>query len=632
MTAWFGFRRPSNSSLPIVDGADADGTFPSYFATSDASTLGGLAESDFNCAQLAKALEEERSARSREVADLKACFADSDRKLRLLEMASCTARVLDEVAVTFAGTREASAAVAQAEAGLEPESTVAEPEAVAEEPESAVEPLGAAAEAELAAEPEMEAFCGPASREVDTSTDASSAAGSGQGSILFAVTCDTKMGFSLRVVGSLDHLGLWDPARGLKLETSEQSFPTWRSTQAIKASGAVQYKYVLCNDDLSSVCWDDGANRHVEVAASECCTLATDVYGKTGCSTVEVFATFPEWARAPKLQMPYRADARSCEGALVAQGTFTNFEPEGEQEAFDPLESLTKPSLGELVIPGPMFSSRYRLAGDEAIGEGSFGLVWRCSREHSTQDFAVKVIKRALLLPRDVSNLLGPQGEVRTHQALYHAHIVQLIECFDETDTISLVMECCLGGDLFEAIERRRQQVGRGLPEVATARVMRHVLDGLAYLHTLHIAHRDVKAENVLLNEADVPFEQNAYKLCDFGFAARDDGHGITGCIGSPYTVAPEIVTGKTYDVAVDLWSSGVLMYMALAAKLPFEGDTRSQVLRQVMAADYSLKGRLWDTLPAPCKGFLASLLTKSPSDRPTAAKALKHVWFSMFA
>merc|ERR1719281_896576 len=99
-------------------------------------------------------------------------------------------------------------------------------------------------------------------------------------------------------------------------------------------------------------------------------------------------------------------------------------------------------------------------------------------------------------------------------------------------------MEYCRGGDLFDALAQTRQATGRGIPEQDASVAERHILLALAYLDSQHIAHRDMKCENVLLMHASIQIRKNVLKLCDFGFAACDGGNSLTDQLGTPDTIA----------------------------------------------------------------------------------------------
>jgi len=218
-----------------------------------------------------------------------------------------------------------------------------------------------------------------------------------------------------------------------------------------------------------------------------------------------------------------------------------------------------------------------------------------------------------------------------------HPHIVELYEYFDEANTVTLVLEYCRGGDLFDALVRqsRLRAVGesrqqRGLSEPAAALAATHVISALAFLHGRSVVHRDIKCENVLLAHAHKSLEQNIFKLCDFGFAARDRGGGLTDRLGSPDTVAPEVVVGRSYGRPADLWSVGVLIYMMLSARPPFFAKTHAEVLKRVQAGNYDLTGGGWAAVSQQAKDMISSLMTLDANLRPTAFEALGADWLRL--
>jgi len=282
------------------------------------------------------------------------------------------------------------------------------------------------------------------------------------------------------------------------------------------------------------------------------------------------------------------------------------------------------------------FAERYALLGDGPLGEGTFGLVWRCSRRQKggrgEEERAAKTVRKARLNDQERRFLLGEDGEISTHLTMKHPHIVELFEYFDEHLTVTLVLEFCHGGDLFDAIvseaKRQQHQRGGGLSERQAAVATQHTLSALAYVHSQQVVHRDIKCENILLAKQGVPLEHNVFKLCDFGFAAHDRGLGLRDRLGSPDTVAPEVVAGSRYSFSADLWSMGTLVYMMLAATPPFKAPTDADVLRKVRTGSYSLNGALWDSITAPPKHVVTSLMVVDPKLRPTAAETLEKAWF----
>lgn len=281
------------------------------------------------------------------------------------------------------------------------------------------------------------------------------------------------------------------------------------------------------------------------------------------------------------------------------------------------------------------FEDKYALVGNGPLGEGTFGLVWRCTPKgklkevREDKEFAAKIVRKARLQPRDMKYLLGEDGEVKLHLTMKHPHICELLEYFDEPGTVTLILEYCRGGDLFDAIVAQSKTTGRGFTEKQAIIASKHVLSALQYLHRQKVVHRDIKCENILLKHTGIAVEDNIFKLCDFGFAAHDSGDGLSDRLGSPDTVAPEIVVGTKYSTPVDMWSAGVLVYMMLSATPPFYAPTDNEVLRKVKTGSYNLSGEPWDSLPKPPKDLIASLMTVDPKKRPSADEALSCGWLS---
>eukprot|EP00930_Biecheleria_cincta_P074474 TRINITY_DN61690_c0_g1_i1.p1 TRINITY_DN61690_c0_g1~~TRINITY_DN61690_c0_g1_i1.p1 ORF type:complete len:624 (+),score=98.19 TRINITY_DN61690_c0_g1_i1:164-1873(+) len=284
------------------------------------------------------------------------------------------------------------------------------------------------------------------------------------------------------------------------------------------------------------------------------------------------------------------------------------------------------------------FERSYSLVGHGPLGEGTFGLVWLCTPKTpnrlgspdspAPKELAAKIVRKARLQPRDMRYLLGEDGEVQLHLTMKHPHIVQLFEYFDEPATVTLVLEYCQGGDLFDAIvAQSSKKTSRGFTGKQSVVATRHVLSALAYIHEQSVVHRDIKCENILLQHRDIAVEDNVFKLCDFGFAAHDKGEGLTDRLGSPDTVAPEVVVGTKYSTPADLWSTGVLVYMMLSAQPPFYGSTDQEVLRKVRTGSYSLTGEPWDSTSPEAKNLISSLMTVEPKLRPTATEALGVDW-----
>eukprot|EP00443_Scrippsiella_acuminata_P102286 CAMPEP_0115736186 /NCGR_PEP_ID=MMETSP0272-20121206/87119_1 /TAXON_ID=71861 /ORGANISM="Scrippsiella trochoidea, Strain CCMP3099" /LENGTH=481 /DNA_ID=CAMNT_0003180343 /DNA_START=41 /DNA_END=1484 /DNA_ORIENTATION=+ len=477
--------------------------------------------------------------------------------------------------------------------------------------------------------------------------------------VCFCVNCtDTQIGQHIRVVGSLPSLGSWNLSQSLQLATTAGDFPLWRSSTlvAVEEDAHVEYKYDLDNEG-KIIRWEERANRSLNLATAAsqgvCPTRGpVAVIENFSCNIALRFCGV-ERESSPASEHPPAGDASDGkdmlkstlpEKCLSSEGVSgSNFLrgrwlpqllprrpfglrrwlrrycccrcPRGRRRP--PSESpLTRRGPGLTVVRfsrGPAssceFEQKYTLVGHGPLGEGTFGLVWRCipkgvGVESTRPERAAKIVKKAMLQPRDMRHLLGDGGEVSTHLTMKHPNITELLEYFDEAQSVTLVLELCRGGDLFDAILQAKKATGRGLPEQAAAVATSHVLSALAYMHRQSVVHRDIKCENVLLahrggGPSGVALEQNIYKLCDFGFAVHDNGEGFSERLGSPGTVAPEVVAGTRCSFPTDLWSTGVLVYMMLSATPPFYAPTDQDTLRKVRDGSYSLAGALWDSISA---------------------------------
>eukprot|EP01085_Mycamoeba_gemmipara_P000687 Mycagemm_TRINITY_DN10332_c2_g3::TRINITY_DN10332_c2_g3_i2::g.687::m.687 type:complete len:307 gc:universal TRINITY_DN10332_c2_g3_i2:381-1301(+) len=181
------------------------------------------------------------------------------------------------------------------------------------------------------------------------------------------------------------------------------------------------------------------------------------------------------------------------------------------------------------------------------------------------------------------------------------------------------------GGDLFDRLVSRKIY-----PEDVARGVIWRILKALSSLHARNIAHRDVKPENVLLafdtDDVDV-------RLADFGFAKRVelDGRAAlqTPC-GSPGYVAPEIAEGTTYDMSVDIWSAGVMLYTLLCGYPPFYSENDTELLKIVSTGKFVFPAKQWRNVSRDARDFVRSLMRKTVSKRLTADQALQHQWFAL--
>eukprot|EP00928_Gymnodinium_smaydae_P086880 TRINITY_DN71289_c0_g1_i1.p1 TRINITY_DN71289_c0_g1~~TRINITY_DN71289_c0_g1_i1.p1 ORF type:complete len:504 (+),score=135.32 TRINITY_DN71289_c0_g1_i1:115-1626(+) len=250
------------------------------------------------------------------------------------------------------------------------------------------------------------------------------------------------------------------------------------------------------------------------------------------------------------------------------------------------------------------------------LGEGSYGSVRKCVHKTTGASRAIKTIPRA-----SMKNMDRFQKELAIMKMMDHPNIIKLYESFEDHKNFYLVMELCLGGELFDRI------IDSGhFTEVQAAIVMQHIFRAIYYMHECKVCHRDLKPENFLFTSKD-PLETTTLKIIDFGLACTfSAGQLLTTKAGTPYYVAPQVLAGK-YDQSSDLWSCGVIMYVVLCGYPPFNGDTDAAVLAKVRLGNFSFNSTDWRNVSEDAKNLIRQLLKMNPAERYTAEAALQHVW-----
>ncbi|KAK2525040.1 Death-associated protein kinase 2 [Columba guinea] len=249
----------------------------------------------------------------------------------------------------------------------------------------------------------------------------------------------------------------------------------------------------------------------------------------------------------------------------------------------------------------------------ETLGSGHFGVVKRC-RERSTGTFyAAKFVKTR----RRRSSRRGPERaqverEVAILHQLHHPNIMRLHDLFASAAEMVLVLELVGGGELFDFIAEKEM-----LSEEEAIEFLGQILCGVRYLHSRRIAHLDLKPENIMLQDKDVPKPQ--IKIIDFGLAQRlDDGVTFKSLCGTPQYIAPEVINYEPLSSATDMWLSGLS---------PFQGETDAETLSNILVGDYEFEERCFSQTSETAKDFIRQLLVKEPGHRMTAAECLEHPW-----
>ncbi|XP_053334314.1 serine/threonine-protein kinase MARK2 isoform X13 [Clarias gariepinus] len=256
---------------------------------------------------------------------------------------------------------------------------------------------------------------------------------------------------------------------------------------------------------------------------------------------------------------------------------------------------------------------KYRLL--KTIGKGNFAKVKLARHVLTGKEVAVKIIDKTQLNSSSLQKLFR---EVRIMKLLNHPNIVKLFEEIETEKTLYLVMEYASGGEVFDYLVAH----GRMKEKEARAK-FRQIVSAVQYCHQKFIVHRDLKAENLLL-DADMNI-----KIADFGFSNEFTlGNKLDTFCGSPPYAAPELFQGKKYDgPEVDVWSLGVILYTLVSGSLPFDGQNLKELRERVLRGKY----RIPFYMSTDCENLLKKFLILNPTKRGSLEQQImKDRWMNV--
>jgi serine/threonine protein kinase len=292
-----------------------------------------------------------------------------------------------------------------------------------------------------------------------------------------------------------------------------------------------------------------------------------------------------------------------CESDNINNNFYNKVRIDGE------VKDLSKDYLLEESIKIPI-KTKYKLE-EIKIGRGSSGQVLLGSDKEG-RAYAIKVIRKKLILN---GQLLA--NEVRIGTKLNHPNILGIKEVYEDMKTISIVMEYCESGDLFDFIMNSPQ---KRLDDFNTIDLLIQILSSLDYLHNvLKICHRDLKPENFLIsiNQQNRPI----LKLIDFGLATYIyRGEKMKGKIGTTMYMAPEILKNEPFNEKIDVWSAGIILFNMMTGCEPFASGNEKFKQYQIINKPINFDVIKNDYLRELCQ----EMLEKDPEKRLDAATSLE--------
>ncbi|XP_042041349.1 SNF1-related protein kinase catalytic subunit alpha KIN10-like [Salvia splendens] len=248
----------------------------------------------------------------------------------------------------------------------------------------------------------------------------------------------------------------------------------------------------------------------------------------------------------------------------------------------------------------------------EVLGIGTFAKVKIAQHVRTGQNVAVKIINRTMM--RSPTNQEKVRREIKIGQLCVHPHVIRVYEVIETPTNIYVIMEHMMKGELFDYITEKKR-----LQEDEARHYFQQIIAGVEYCHRNNVVHRDLKLENLLLDE------KGNVKIADFGLSnIMKDGNLLRTACGSPNYAAPEIISAQPYGPEVDIWSCGIILYALLCGALPFDDTNIPFLFKKIKAGRYSLP----DQLSAGACDLIKRILVVDPTRRLTIHGIRQHPWF----
>lgn len=253
----------------------------------------------------------------------------------------------------------------------------------------------------------------------------------------------------------------------------------------------------------------------------------------------------------------------------------------------------------------------------EELGSGFNGSVYSAKCRHTGTRYAIKQLN---LHGMDKEAKQQLAGELSVSLSLDHPHIARLQHAYEAGGTVSLVMECLSGGELFE-----RVRANKVFKEHKAQDAIWQMLLAINYLHHEGVTHRDLKLENFLYDEEG----SDCLKLIDFGFSKYSSGQKMKEACGTLPYAAPEVLRRCYAGGSCDMWSLGCTAFILLCGHMPFSASDDLALTAQICQGKCCKRKARWEALSSNARDFLEKLLVVEPAGRMTAKQALAHPFIS---
>ncbi|KFO62817.1 Mitogen-activated protein kinase kinase kinase 3, partial [Corvus brachyrhynchos] len=290
-------------------------------------------------------------------------------------------------------------------------------------------------------------------------------------------------------------------------------------------------------------------------------------------------------------------------------------DPRGRLRSADSENAL---GVQERNIPTKSPSAPINWRRGKLLGQGAFGRVYLCYDVDTGRELAAKQVQFDPESPETSKEVSALECEIQLLKNLQHERIVQYYGCLRDRaeKTLTIFMEYMPGGSVKDQLKAYG-----ALTENVTRKYTRQILEGVSYLHSNMIVHRDIKGANILRDSA------GNVKLGDFGASKRlqticMSGTGIRSVTGTPYWMSPEVISGEGYGRKADVWSLGCTVVEMLTEKPPWaEYEAMAAIFK---IATQPTNPQLPSHISEHCRDFLKQIFVEA-RHRPSAEELLRH-------
>ena len=284
-----------------------------------------------------------------------------------------------------------------------------------------------------------------------------------------------------------------------------------------------------------------------------------------------------------------------------------------KKEDYDEWVKILKQAIGYYSI-----STYYDIG--ESIGKGKFGRVKLATHKKTGKKVAVKILKKKKM---DLEDFELYKREVEILKICQHPNIIRLLDVFENSEYIYIVMEHLSGGPLLQYFKDNKYK----LKEARVRDIIHQISTALFYLKSFGIAHRDMKPDNIMMASKD---DTSEIKLIDFGLSKiigpKERSKDPFGTI--PYA-APEIILRKPYSHSVDIWSLGVTMFFLLTGFHPFDSHDQQELLKKIVRQEPDWDAEEWKDASDDAKSLCKKLLEKDKEKRIEIEQVLENEWIT---